>query len=504
MATGNRPKISADLQPVLGSRDVIAGLGAAPRELLAASLALYDDGSLQARIAALWQKWQPGQPSELASAVDAARSAQASANKWLQSVLSDDDMRLLLWIQLRESFELPALCCASMRSAASVADDLVARALRSLQPGRVVGWLETQGLKEAKSRPHTLDELARATLQEILSAVLDADDVQSAQVRERLLQEVREKLERLDEDARRNLLDAVGADELNDAALVKILVTGGGLGVFGVGVSLAGFSAYILAAQLSAFIPLFSGPALVSVVSVLSNPITFVAGTVGMVWWATSSANADIRMAISVRVISLLALSGALAGDAGIRSMLAAFPRIANLRLPEFDFRVISRYSADWKVIAAVRRSVNTPDAQIMEWMESGTGDSRLGNAVAGRVDEAQNAALLGVMTLGDIVYNAYRIDPQVLEAADFSRATDLGDPIAFASFAEQVHGLSEASAQGAVSNLKGYVAERVVATQLVSQDMSSSFLMFRTRQVGTSRSTGVRYQVKNVEAYLP
>ncbi len=495
-------ELGIDAQPVLSSLDVVAGLGAAPRELLAASLALYDDGSLQARIASLWKKWKPGQAVEHDDAVETARSVQDSAGKWLCSSLTDDDLRLLLWVRLRESFELPAMCFASMRAAGTAADDLVARTLQSLQPGRVAGWLESQGWKEAKARPQTLDMMARATLQEIVDAMLNADDAQSAQVREHLLEEVRGKLDGLDDDARRKVLDAVGADELNDAALRRILLTGGGLGAFGAGVSVAGFSAYILAAQLSAFIPFVSGPALVSLVSVLSNPVTIVAGTVGVAWWVSTSANADIRMAISARVMSLLALSGTLAGYAGVRLMLTAFPRIESLRTPEgFAAGALMRYKADWKVIAPVRRAAVSPDADVMAWMESVTGESRLCGVVSGKVDEIRNAGLLGVMTLGDILYNAWRIDPHVLEAADFSRVRDLGDPVALAGFAREVHALGEAGMQGAVSNLKGYVAERVVASQLVAQGYVVEFPDDPNEAGWDIAVDGVQYQVKNVQS---
>ena len=493
--------VEADAQPVLSSRDAVAGLGAAPRQLLAASLALYDDGSLQARIASLWRKWKPGQSAEPADAVELARSVQSSADKWLRSSLTDDDLRLLLWIRLRESFELPASCFASLRGAAVAADDLVARTLSSLQPGRVAGWLESRGWKEAKARPQTLDMLARATLQELLDAVFKADDAQSAQVKERLLEEVRGKLNGLDEDARSKVLEAAGADELNDAALRRILLTGGGFGAFGAGVGMAGFSAYILAAQLSAFIPFVSGPALVSFVSVLSNPITIVAGTIGVAWWASTSANADIRMAISARVMSLLALSGTLAGDAGVRSMLTAFPRIEAISAPDgFGAGALAAYAADWKVIAPVRRAAVSPDAKVMAWMESAAGDSRLGGVVSGKVDEARNAGALGVMALGDILYNAWRIDPHVLEAADFSRVQDLGDPVAFAGFSREVLALGEAGMQGAVSNLKGYVAERVVAAQLVAQGHVVEFPGSSNEAGWDIAVDGVRYQVKNVQ----
>lgn len=493
---------SADAQPVLISRDVIAGLGAAPRELLAASLALYDDGSLQARLASLWGKWNPGQSAKQDDAVEAARSVQDSASKWLRSAFTDDDLRLLVWVRLRESFELPAACFASMRTSATAADDLVARTLQSLQPGRVAGWLESQGWKETKARPQTLDMLARATLQEILDAVFKADDAQSAQVREHLLEEVRGKLAGLDEDTRRKVLDAVGADELNDAALRRILLTGGGLGVFGAGVSIAGFSAYILAAQLSAFIPFVSGPALVSLVSVLSNPITIIAGTVGMAWWAATSANADIRRAISARVMSLLALSGTLAGDAGIRTMLAAFPRIGALRAPEgLDAGVLAGYAADWKVIAAVQRAVVSPDADVMAWMEAGAGDSRLEGVVSGHMNEIRNAGSLGLMALGDILYNAWRINPEVIAAADFSRVQDLGDSFAFAGFSAHVHSLGEVGMQGAVGNLKGYVAERVVASRLVAQGHVVTFPDASNEAGWDIVVDGLCYQVKNVQS---
>jgi len=480
----------------------VAGLGSAPRELLATSLALFDDGSLQARLRSLWDKWKPGQPTGPDGAVETARSVQGTVERWLHSPLADDDLRLLLWMRLRESFELPELCFASARSAGSAADDLVARALQSLQPGRVGQWLEARGWREGKSRSQTLDVLARATLQEILESILKAEDTQTGEVRELLLKEVRGKLNGLDTAARKKLLEAVGADELNDTALRRIVLTGGGLGAFGAGVSMAGFSAYILAAQLSAFIPLVSGPALVSLVSVISNPITIVVSTVGVAWWASTSANADIRMAISARVISLLALSGTMAGEAGVRGMIGAFPRIPDLRTPEaFDAKVIARYAADWQVVAHARQGNREPAGVVLERMEHAPEISRLETVLPGRVDEARNAATLGVMTLGEILYNAYRIDPLVLEAADFSRAQDLGDPVAFAAFAEKVSNLGEAGVMGAVSNLKGYVAERVVAAQLVAQGYVVEFPDYSNEAGWDIAVDGVRYQVKNVQS---
>src|SRR5690606_17606138 len=134
-----------------------------------------------------------------------------------------------------------------------------------------------------------------------------------------------------------------------------------------------------------------------------------------------------------------LALSGTLVGNVGPRAMINAFPRLETLRAPDgFGAGAVHRYAADWEIVAPAHPGVTELDPRILRWMEqslAGQGDSGLGSVMPGRVNESRNAAALGVLTLGDILYNAYRIDPHVMEAADFSRVQDLGSPAAFAGF---------------------------------------------------------------------
>lgn len=492
--------------PVLASRDIVAGLGAAPRDLLAACLALFDDSTLQRRIGTLIDRWT-SKKDENAGPTDAeaAAAVQDSLHAWKDSPLSDDALRVLLWMYLREAFALPSLTFASLRSAGTAADDMVARALHSLQPGAVNKLVEQWGLKEAKELPTTLDALARQTMEELMASFLNAEDAQSKRAREALLAETRERVSKLPPGDRARLMQAVGADDINDAALRNILLTGGGLGAFGASVSLAGFSAYILAAQASAFIPLVSGPALVSFVAVLSNPITIIAATAGMGWWATRSANQKIRGAVGVRVLSLLALNGLEAGAAGARAMIDAFRKLPNLRQSgELPAAVLEGYQADWRRIASVRRKATLLNAVVAELMErpanaEGT-SNRLGAFVDARASEQRNTVALAGLTLGDILYNAFSIDPAVLQAADFSRVEDLGNPVAFAAFAHRIEGMDPDAHLGAVSNLKGYVAERVVAARLIEQGHVVEF-------PGTSNQTGwdisvdgTRFQIKDME----
>ncbi len=492
--------------PVLTSGDIVGGLGAAPRELLASCLALFDDSTLHRRLGTLVDRWTSGKGKDAAGLTDAetAAAVQTSLQAWQNSALSDDALRVLLWMYLRDAFGLPATTFASLRSAGTAADDVVARALNILQPGVVTKIAEQWGLKNAKELPTNLDALARNTMKEMLASFLDTDDPESVQAREHLLAETRTRLGQLPPEDRKRLMQAAGTDDLNDAALRNILLTGGGLGVLGASVSLAGFSAYILAAQASAFIPLVSGPALVSVVAVLSNPITIIAATAGMGWWATRSANQKVRGAVGVRVLSLLALNGVDAGAAGIRAMLNAFTALGDLSNPgSLSSVVLVEYREDWRGIAPARRKATVLHASVATVMERPldlkAGDGRLRGLMGADSREQRDTVLLAGLTLGDVLYNAYSLDPAVLQAADFARVEDLDDPVAFADFAHAVESMDPGANLGAVSNLKGYVAERVVAAQLVEQGHVVEF-PGASNQAGWDISVdGTKFQIKDL-----
>ncbi|ATD66084.1 hypothetical protein CNR27_00265 [Luteimonas chenhongjianii] len=485
------------------SRDIVAGLGAAPRDLLAACLALFDDSTLQRRIRFLMSRRSPLSKINIVADptdAEAAASLRSTIQAWLASPLSDDALRVLLWMYLREAFALPPVTFTSCRSAAAAADDMVARALHSLQPSQVTKYAQKWGLKSAKEVPTTLDALARKTVEELLASFLKADDVQSVQARERLLSEVQARVGQLPPEDRERLMHAVGADGVNDAALRKILLMGGGLGALGTSVSLAGFSAYILAAQASAFIPLVSGPALVSVVAVLSNPITIIAATAGVGWWATRSANQKVRGAVGARVISLLALNGLQAGSAGLRAMLGAFPSLENLGQTGGLTRAVLRgYGTDWNRIAAAGRKTTVIDEAVVGVMERPAGAGGRSDRLRELIGEQRDTISLAGLTLGDIAYNAYSLDPLVLQAANFSRIDELDDPVAFAAFAHRIESMDAAAHLGAVSNLKGYVAERVVAAQLIEQGHVVEFPVASNEAGWDIAVDGVRFQVKDV-----
>ena len=115
--------------PTLQAQDVVAGLGAAPRDLLATSLALFEDSTLLRRLGQLAAEYK-GKWFDKTPASDreqqVAASLQTQIEGWKSSPVTDDVLRVVLWMRLREALGLPALTFGSLRSARTAADDLVA------------------------------------------------------------------------------------------------------------------------------------------------------------------------------------------------------------------------------------------------------------------------------------------------------------------------------------------------------------------------------------------
>lgn len=429
-------------------------------------------------------------------------SLQQGVIDWQQAPVPDDDLRLLLWMRLREAFGLDASTFGSLRSAGTAADDLVATLLASLQPGLLDKAKAGLGL-ETRTAPDSLDALARQTLDEMLAQVMQGDDAAHATARQALVADVRQRVSQLDPAVRAQLLEAIGARELNDDAIRTIFLTGGGLASLGTAVSVAGFSAYILAAQASAFIPLVSGPALVSFVAVLSNPVTIVLATLGTGWWAARSANQKIQANIAMRVIALLALNGLTAGNAGLRAMVQAFGRVSELdRLGTLPRSVHERYRGDWALICPAHRDPVALRPEVARMMERGLPGQPEADGWARVMREGDGAhsdmAAMSALTLGELLYHLHVLNPQVLQAADFSRIPDLSDPLEFAAFAHAVASLGAEAQLGAISNLKGYVAEQVVASQLVQQGHIVEFPATANEPGWDLMVDGIKFQVKN------
>src|SRR5690554_5284935 len=495
--------------------DLLAGLGGANRELLATCLALFDDSRWQRRLETLNEQatermegfarrlghqvkqWRDGSDHDALPRLPApeieegGRELGERQRYWQDADYCDDTLRMLLWVRLRVALGLPARLTTTSRGCGFLADDMAARLIHVLDPPGLVNsgrrWLHQRGWLAQGQHATTLDDVVMPVLDELLEQALkDETSSVSQEERHEILRQAIASLGELSGEDHARLLDETQANRRNDAALRNALLLGGGMLTFSGGVGAAGFSAYILAAQASAFIPWVSGPGLVSFVSVMSNPITVLGVAGGGSWWFIRSANEKVRVAVAARVVAMLTLHGKLSGNSGIEGAKRCFSQAAGLPDGEgVSAKELRRYREEWQWLSRLpaRSAVVPPDdvldAMVQPVRQHANEASPLGSRLSGETEqsgEKQAAAAMATLTAGDVLYSVAAVDPTVIAAADFSRVADIGVGLSFAELAEQILKGSDQAVLGGVSQLKGYVAEKAVAAQLAAAGHTVSF----------------------------
>lgn len=481
------PRKSSTDPVSIGPRDLLKGLGVAERELLATCLALFDDSTLSTHLGKVYEKSLGAIKRLTGHELDeSAESVRSRLQHWLESPLTDDELRLTLWICLREAFQLPPRLSISMRGGALLADDLTAAAINAIDPPGAVKsgkrWLEEKGWLQRTDPVVSLADLVIPVLEEMLAAALQAETpLMESKAKQEFVKKTVSALAVLSEEDQQAFLKSTGARDLNDAALRKVLVAGGGLSAISAAVSVSGFSAYILAAQASAFIPLVSGPGLVSLIAVLANPLTVIGATAAVAIWSGRSASQKVKASVGVRVMALLVIRGLHEGHSGIAGLLCSFSVAPKLNESSgISRKIIGKYLAEWKLLArSAEKPLPQPPVALMRILERPLSAPAAQTKPRKRKTKAQaeleNAAALTTLTLGDIIYCAASINPAVINAADFSRINEIESSHDFALFAQGIMGHSHAAIQGATNNLKGYVAEQMVAANLVAAGHSVS-----------------------------
>jgi len=96
-------------QPVIAPPEIVAGLGNAPRDLLATCIALFEDTKLVRRVGVLYERLKEkvsnatSDSARREAETETVASVQTRASMWNTSKLNDDHLRLVLWIYLRNA-----------------------------------------------------------------------------------------------------------------------------------------------------------------------------------------------------------------------------------------------------------------------------------------------------------------------------------------------------------------------------------------------------------------
>lgn len=441
-----------------------------------------------------------------------ARRLQEAADELFTSDVSERALRIRLWIRMAEALELePALPLSTRRAnsigaavavkaagiVATPVDDDITETRTTIQKA----W---QSVKTIGGRPHRdfaflvaaqAELVARAVAQAAGSGELSEE--QERELDQRIREHIRSLPPELRDDAMRTALAS------GDKAALALLATGTTAFSIGIGVNLAGFSAYILAAQASVLIPFMSGPAVVSTLFMLANPLFSIPAVVGIGFLANRHVNGGQASRLAAVSAVQLALRGLSAGRDGLAIALNDFRRAKASDFASLPAGVTRQNMSRTLAVA------NTLGGQ----MPTAMGDLSLGKpssdckndlleGVLSRTrGDIGEVAAVAALTAGDILYNAVSIDPMVWAAADFSRSEDIDDIFQFGAFAERIGSMTSSAAAGAGNNLRGYVSEQLVAARLTQVGHAVSFPDTSNNPGFDLLVDGLEFQVKCLQS---
>lgn len=500
-ANRSPPRPPAASQPLpVPPRLVLAGLATLQRQELCDSLAILEQLS-SVRLATDSIGNVLGKLSRQSPHPEPAfkRRVQQAAEAHRRSECPDAHLRLLLWVALLDAIGLPRLvplstATADRRSAevaSRTAQELSQRVRNELEPSNLARWRKAAAKVRSIFSDDQDADFGDVVRFEVARAIGEQADALQPAVREQIVDTLRSSIARLPDELRDEGLEQ--AVRTGDLRTVTAIATGTAWGGLAVGVALADFSAYILAAQASAFIPLLGGKTAVSALAVVANPLLLVPALVGGAWWANQRMNRNLRRGQASRLSCFLAMRGISceSADAELKRCLDDFKRIgsdgyAPAAAEVADSRVADAKNRQRSVRDHLRKSLAlepsltpylnaselspTPGAGVDELLTTAKLDEQ--HKPERHIDAASEAAIVGGLTFAELIHDVALIDPRVAAAADFSRSESLTDIFEFGGFAERVRSLSESARIGAENNLLGYVAEVFVAVRLSGHDV--------------------------------
>lgn len=439
---------SANISPA----NIAAGIGLADRREICGLLALLEisrAAEILKGLAAAAQEKVTKVPAR-----DESPMARISEGL-LNGPRATEALRNQLWCEIAQALGLPDCLPLSMRGIRSAAAAMGVRAAEILKPS-VIAARHVAAEADSSSTASIGRKMMRV-LPKLRSA--PSDEISFPDI---VAAELKALMEGLNQSDLAGVVDTdvAAAIQKGQAAMSTAALAGGGWVAFASTVGAAGFAPYIFAAQLSAVIPFVSGPALVSFVAVMTNPVTVVAGTAALGYWAIKGRTASAREVAAARVAVLLAVRGMQDRNGGLAAVATAFRGCH--RLSEKDLSHLNRKARDKLLTRAgwieQRLAGEIPPAV-------STAPRLWGHPLGGGAGPAvADAVLVGALTAGDMLYHAAAIDPAVLTAVDFSRALDLDSPLDLAVY------VASFATMGAQVAVRGYTAEQLVMTRLVEE----------------------------------
>lgn len=465
---------------------ILAGLGSLDRRALCDFLAVFEYASLKNLsldgAKDLWKKLRnSGQAENERAFLKRIQEASGEYYAAKEPNRSDAWLRFRIWNEMRSVLGLTKALplstasanyrCAEVANLASKYHSVESQPADDSQGlGNRLGKFTAESTEKVKgwfSRERSdFTQTVRKEAHNIVLKALDGDALTEEQ-RRKIEDEFRLKLDQLPEDMRDQSLEQ--AIRSGDWASVAAVGSAGTLVGLASTVEIAGFSAYIAAAKISAIIPLLGGKTAVSLLAVLANPLFVLLATAGGGFVMNHSLNKKIGRMVASRLAVQLALQGLATRSDGLKQCLNDFKNLTDDELS--DDRLKKQRETAKAISGALPPTPGNPDIELPSISETQELDLTAVLFPNSR-NSSLNAAAVAGLTTADILFDAMAIDPQVVSATDFSRTEDINNIFEFGAFAERIESMDSLAQAGVENQLRGYVAEMMVATRLKEHDV--------------------------------
>lgn len=463
----------------------ISGLYSADNEILANFIAMWDKSTISNIIKYkgfdLYDK--------IINKENNDEFAQILEDKKLElKEVDTNELRTMIIMQLASYFEIKLPKTLNMYSLEQIGIKIENCSIEALR-------------KSDKSFKETsLEEMISYIFQELFNDMSKQFNDKNNEDKEKIAQNIFQTIQEMPKEQQDKLKEELKVDELSEDIVMKAIAAGTFGAAFAATISIAGFSAYTFATSALASmaglvgvgLPFGAYSGLTSVIAVLSNPL-FLIGSIGfLIYILNSKSNESIRNRLSPMIITLISVLSAKSEN----YLCSSEKHINNYNKIILDFKEANESKTEvmkdkilgLKDIKLEKQSVfnlsNIPSSTLatcdssMEFLNQPIIQTSLYDRLQSIINKSYNEYSketnfsISSLTIGDLIYDMSRIDPLVIESVDFARKDDIADMFSFAYFSEKI----DIESVGNISQLKGYVAERLVAQQLQSQGYEVEF----------------------------
>lgn len=123
------------------------------------------------------------------------------------------------------------------------------------------------------------------------------------------------------------------------------------------------------------------------------------------------------------------------------------------------------------------------------------TKQDRLSSMFFGDKNERNTTVAISGLSAGDFLYDYIRIDPTVVDGINFARMDNIDSIFAFSQFAHSI----DLDTVGDISQIQGYVAEKLLAMELTAKGHEVEFPELSNQAGWDLLIDGEKFQVKNL-----